>query len=628
MALTLPISSFNPEDYARAEPGIQGLVDLVKWEIWKWEADETAPTRHPLPRDVNELNRMEVLPPNHPILSHLVPARIALLENLSMFSEELMESLLSLPAGPSAYLTVDTPAIMPHLRAASLRKDILPVLCGSAMKNIGTELVMDYVGELLAGPLDVKHDPQSNDSPLRLLAWKVAWDKKKGWMTYVRVYSGASAHQPTQHIGINVCTGTLKRNTILWNVNRGQKERVGKLVMMYASQPTEVDELPFGSVGVIQGLKFTRTGDTLIVHERGIVPDVPSLRDIIPPPAVMSASVVPLSHSDLDPVQVALESLARTDPSVRVESQEGQILVHGLGALHLEIVEGRLRDEFDARFEFGQRRVSYREGFGHGSLDNGPDADRWLTEVAGKQVSVQVKLSLRVLLENEEGDPAWDGNIVVDEHGKPLRPDVSALDLKPHTYLARGIASALSSSPHTSLAMSRIHVQVKLFNHPREVDPSVLASASAVILRKHIRDAGIGPVMEPYIRVKVTVNEESLGKVVKDLTENGGEISDLGEDSSIGANPDEEYGPYSQDGVYIPPDELSTSSSSYLDKGSGTPRIKRTIHASAPLNKMLEYNTRLRALSAGHGLFEMAAAGFQTVTEARRVEILKEIGRL
>ena len=107
-----------------------------------------------------------------------------------MFSEEFMEYLLSLPSGPSSYLTVEAPAIMPHLRVASLRNDILPVLCGSAMKNIGTELVMNYVGELLASPLDVRLGTQSENAPLCLLAWKVGWNQKKGWMTYVRVYSG------------------------------------------------------------------------------------------------------------------------------------------------------------------------------------------------------------------------------------------------------------------------------------------------------------------------------------------------------------------------------------------------------------------------------------------------------
>jgi elongation factor G len=190
MVLTLPIASFDPQDYARAEPGIQGLVDLINWEIWKWDDDTASLSQHPLPRNINDLDRMDFLPSSHPILPHLVPARTALLENLSMFSEELMESLLNLPPGPSSYLSMEASTIIPYLRVASLRNDILPVLCGSATKNIGTELVMNYIGELLAGPLDVALDAQCKDGPLRLLAWKVGWHPKKGWMTYVRVYSG------------------------------------------------------------------------------------------------------------------------------------------------------------------------------------------------------------------------------------------------------------------------------------------------------------------------------------------------------------------------------------------------------------------------------------------------------
>jgi len=137
----------------------------------------------------------------------------------------------------------------------------------------------------------------------------------------------------------------------------------------------------------------------------------------------------------------------------------------------------------------------------------------------------------------------------------------------------------------------------------------------------------MGPVMEPYIQVKVTVNDDSLGKVVKDLTENGGELSGLGADSSIAADGGYEVGSYTQDGVYIPPDVLSTSSISYSTTES-TPQLKQTIHATAPLSKMLDYSSRLRALSGGHGLFEMASAGFRTVSEPRKLEILKEIGRI
>jgi len=300
--------------------------------------------------------------------------------------------------------------------------------------------------------------------------------------------------------------------------------------------------------------------------------------------------------------------------------------VHGLGALHLEIVEGRLRDEFDARFEFGQRRVSYREGLGFGEPKRDPDSNRWLTEIMGKPVFVVINFSLRSLRDGETGDPAWDGNIVVDKDGIPIRLDGSTFERKPQTYLARGIATALSSSPHTSLAMSHVHVQVNKFTHPFGVDPSIAASASAVLLRKRIREVGMGPVMEPYIRIKVTVNEDNLGTVVRDLTENGGEVSELGDDGNI--TTDADLGPYTQDGVYIPPDAVSTSSTSYLTTSSATPRLKRNIHALAPLSRMLDYSSRLRALSGGHGLFEMASAGFRVVSTPRKLEILKEIGRL
>lgn len=187
--LTLPIASFDPKNYVVAEPGVEGIVDLVKWEVWKWDADGEC-TRHPLPRNVEDLESNSVFPPAHPLIPHLVPARTALLENVSMFSEELMTELLDLPSGPSAYLSIEPAKILPHLRDATLRKDILPVLCGSAMKHVGTELVLDYVGELLADPATVSAEKQQKNTPLRMLAWKVGWDKRRGWMTFVRIYSG------------------------------------------------------------------------------------------------------------------------------------------------------------------------------------------------------------------------------------------------------------------------------------------------------------------------------------------------------------------------------------------------------------------------------------------------------
>jgi elongation factor G len=190
VALTLPIASFDPQEYSRGEPGIQGIVDLVKWELWRWS--DGSLSRHPLPTSLEEINEFQLLPPSHPLTPHLTPARTALLECLAMFSNEFMEHLLELPTHPSAYLSVTASAILPLLRSATLKSDILPVLCSSATKHIGTEIVMDYAGELLASPLDVSSIADYSKNAVRLLAWKVSWDKRRGWMTFVRVYSGSS----------------------------------------------------------------------------------------------------------------------------------------------------------------------------------------------------------------------------------------------------------------------------------------------------------------------------------------------------------------------------------------------------------------------------------------------------
>lgn len=405
----------------------------------------------------------------------------------------------------------------------------------------------------------------------------------------------------------------------------GQKEKVSKVLLLYAAEAQEVDSLPYGSVGVILGLKFTRTGDTLVDARSSSNSSQTSLRGIVPPPAVMSASIIPKSHSDLDPTQEALYALSRSDPSVRIDTQEGQLLVHGLGALHLEIVEGRLRDEWAVNFELGSRRVSYRESLGPGPSSS---ANTWVTEVAGKPVTIKVSMVVELLADDQKGDPIWDGNLVLDPSGQPLlSPDAFRDQLDPMANIARGLSSSLSNSPHTSLPLSHIKIHVTDYNLPPDVPTSILAGASSSILRTRLREVGMGPVLEPFIKLKISVHEDTMGKVVKDLTENGGEVLDLASDTTSAMDGDDEVVPYSTDGVYIPPAELSPSSSITSKFSIGTPLFKRTIHAVAPLSRMLDYSTRLRALSGGHGVFDMLNAGFRQVSDARRMEILKEIGR-
>ena len=330
---------------------------------------------------------------------------------------------------------------------------------------------------------------------------------------------------------------------------------------------------------------------------------------------------MPNSHSDLDPVQEAIRSLIRTDPSVRMDNQEGQILVHGLGALHLEIIKGRLKDEWGAKFEFGNRQVSYREST-NSSIS--PRLEEWSTEIAGRTTTVKIALSVAPLEEGEQGDPAFDGNLVLDGCGQHLKaPDGYSSQLDPLANLSRGITSALSSSPHTSLPLSHVKVQIMQFILPRHAPPSILTGASSYILHSKLREAGMGPILEPYINLKVSVRADALGKVVKDITENGGEVVDLGSSSVT----NDEVGEYPTDGLYMPPEELSPSSTALRVSSSALPQAKRTVYATAPLSRMLDYVSRLRALSGGHGNFDMTNAGFRQVAEPRRIEILREIGR-
>lgn len=400
------------------------------------------------------------------------------------------------------------------------------------------------------------------------------------------------------------------------NATRNQREKVSKLLLLYAAEAEEVDSLPFGSVGVVLGLKYTRTGDTLVSASAGS--DHSSLRDIMPPPSMMSVAVTPHSHADLEPVEEALKALARTDPSVRVETQEGQVLVHGLGALHLEIVESRLRNEWKVDFEFGRRRVSYRESLGSGDISN--VNAKWVTDMSGRTVEVTVGLEVRNFEEGEEGDPLWNGNIVLKEDGNLLLP----AELQSHgtdalSHVARGLSSTLSSSPNTTLALSGVRIQITRLQYPADVHPSVLAGASATILRNIARAAGTGPLMEPYIRLKISVDEGSIGNVVEDLGEHGGIVLDL--DAS-----DEDHEPFVTDAIYVPPPWLSPSTGKAAK--SAASRMKRTIIATAPLSQMLDYSTRLRALSGGHGLFQMENDGFKNVSQQRAMEILREMGRM
>ena len=196
--VALPVASFNPETYSRGEPGIEGIVDLAKWEVWKWVSGSKDAIRHPLPTSQTELQNNGIFPPGHPLLSHLIEARTQFIDSIALLSPDLLSEVVEDDSNAGdAYLRIPSSLILSSLRELTLKKEILPIFCGSALKHIGTELLMDYVGELLASPADVDKLGQRaatisrKPGLVQLLAWKVGWDKRKGWMTFVRIYAGS-----------------------------------------------------------------------------------------------------------------------------------------------------------------------------------------------------------------------------------------------------------------------------------------------------------------------------------------------------------------------------------------------------------------------------------------------------
>ncbi|KAF8339175.1 P-loop containing nucleoside triphosphate hydrolase protein [Cantharellus anzutake] len=694
IVMCLPIASFDSSRYISGEPGVCGIVDLVKWEVWKWSStsntSDAKPSCHPLLRE-GTTEGSALFSEGHPLLKELMIAREAVIDSLCVRSPDLMNSFLSLDSH-YPYLALPNNEIIKTLRQLTQSRDILPVLCGSALRHVGTDLLLDYIGELLASPLDTMRletgdyqivsngmqqpvTPSLSEVELQALAWKVAWDSQRGWMTFVRIYSG-----------------TLTRQTILFNTSSLQRERPSKLLLMYASDPRPVEQLSFGSVGVILGLKHTRTGDTLVSttwqnrrskrqgNENG--EHQTKLRNITPPTAVISASVLPHSQSDVKPVQQALEALIRTDPSVRVTdeksrndesgglsaaSSDGQTLIHGLGALHLEIVERRLKEEWGVRCSFGKRQVSYREALGMANGEEGDEVDEiFEREINGQPVNAAVKLHVRPLNAKEvdfiRGYNEWGGNVVVDHRGRLLsnpanagQPDGSHIisSVLPTqssapllTPVLQGIANALATSPHSYLPLSHVHIQIlkigssssaapaqspkaasSASSAPTLPPPAILMAAASHALRTAIRRCGPGDFLEPFIQVKVNVADEHLGKVIRDLIEGGGEVVDMamGEQEAVAG--------YEEDGVYIPPAWVTPTSGSLnqassSEHGGAQVMLKRSVHAFAPLSSMLDYSTRLRALSGGMGAFEMNVEGFRVVShETRKQEILRELGR-
>jgi elongation factor G len=314
----------------------EGIIDIIEKKAYHFEGNSGEKiTEIPIPTHLQD--KVESL-------------RLELMEKVAEQDDALMDKYFS-----EGELTVAE--IKKGLRIGVCKNELYAVTCGSALQNIGVQMVIDAAVEYLPGPLDVNNgiltvtdvdDEEkteeikvSTSSPLAALAFKIATDPFVGRLTFVRVYAGI-----------------LKSGSYVYNSSSGEKERVGRLVQMHANSREEIEEIQAGHIGAVIGLKATKTGDTLCDVNKVFLVESMDF-----PEPVISISVEPKTKADQEKMGMALSKLAEEDPSFRVRTDEetGQTIISGMGELHLDIIVDRMRREFKVEANVGAPQVAYRE---------------------------------------------------------------------------------------------------------------------------------------------------------------------------------------------------------------------------------------------------------------------------
>jgi elongation factor G len=391
------------------------------------------------------------------------------------------------------------------LREATLRVTLVPVLCGSALKNKGVQFMLDAVVDYLPSPEDRKGikgiDPatetefevsSSDDEPFLGLAFKIAADPYVGSLTYFRIYRGV-----------------LKRGSYIYNATKGNQERVGRILRMHANQRDEVDEMHAGDIGAIVGMKDTTTGDTLCDPEHIAV-----LEKITFPEPVINMRVSPKTKADQEKMGVALHRLAEEDPTFRVsgDPETGETIIAGMGELHLEVLVERMRREFNVGADVGRPQVAYRETISGEAEAQG----KYIRQTGGRgqygDVWLRVKSAVRgsgfVFLN------ALKGGAIPQEF-------VPAIEKGVREALDRGIVAGFTLTD----------LEVTVFDgsyHDVDSSEAAFKIAASMALQEAAKQAK-PIILEPIMSVQVIVPAEFLGDITGDVSSKRGKIEAMGD---------------------------------------------------------------------------------------------------
>ena len=475
VAIQLPIG---------AEENFEGVVDLVNRKAYYFEgAQGETVVEKEMPEEMKE---------------KVENWRSEMVERVVEHDDELMEKYL-------ASEEISEEELRKGIRKATIENKIFPVLTGTALKNKGSQLVLDAVIEYLPSPIEIPPvkgiNPKTeeevekranDDDPLAILVFKVATDPFVGQLAFFRVYSGV-----------------LKAGSYVVNSTTGKKERIGRILRMHANHREEVDEIYAGDIAATVGLKNTTTGNTLCDEKDQVV-----LEQITFPEPVISIAVEPKTKADQEKMGMALKKLSDEDPTFQVKTDEetGQTIISGMGELHLEVLIDRMMREMKVEATIGKPRVAYREAI----KDTAKAEGKYIRQSGGRGQYGHVWLRIEPL-ERGEGFEFVDeikGGVVPQEYIKPTQ---------------KGIEEAISKGVIAGYPV--VDVQVTLYDGSyHEVDSSESAFKIAGSLAFQDAFKRANPVLlEPIMKVEATTPEQFMGDVVGDLSSKRGQIENMGE---------------------------------------------------------------------------------------------------
>ena len=448
------------------------------------------------------------------------------------------------------------------IRRATIANEMVPVVCGTSYKNKGVQEVLDAVVDYMPSPLDKKgikgvnpeteeedFRPASDEAPFSALAFKIATDPYVGKLCYFRVYSG-----------------TLEKGTSVLNCTKGVKERMGRILQMHSNHREDIDMVYAGDIAAVVGVKNTTTGDPLCDENHPII-----LESMVFPEPVIEVAIEPKTKAGQEKMGIALSKLAEEDPTFRTytNKETGQTIIAGMGELHLEIIVDRLLREFKVEANVGAPQVSYKE-----TIRKAVEQDtKYARQSGGKGQYGHVKIRVEP---NEPGKGYEFINAVVG--GAIPKEYIPAVDA--------GIQGAMEAGVLAGYPV--VDVKVTLFDGSyHEVDSSEMAFkiAGSMAFKEACRKAN-PVILEPIMKVSVTVPDEYMGTVIGDITARRGNI--LGQITRTGAV---------------------------------------QVDANVPLAEMFGYATDLRSKTQGRGNYSMEPSHNSELPKSKTEEIMKARGR-